>query len=143
VRDLIEEEPSHERHGRRTSSVRQSQFDPPLGPAASDPGQTSLVLTSELDASSSTSVFADASVRWMLESPSDVSGSSTLASAVTRQPLGSQVQVNSSVGHSSGLDAHKPVPLGAAHQPQPSIGVQEPQLVYARQDSPPVPPPYP
>jgi|SRR5580692_801439 hypothetical protein len=53
---------------------------------------------------------------------------STLASAATRQPLGSQVQLNSDVGQSSGSEAHTPAPPGAVHHPHPETGVQVSQL---------------
>jgi hypothetical protein len=60
------------------------------------------------------------------EAPSD--SPLTLASAAVRQPTGSQVQLNSSVGHSSGLAAQTPAPVGPVHQPHPTMGVQDPQL---------------
>jgi hypothetical protein len=57
----------------------------------------------------------------------------TPASAATRHPLGSQVQVNCSVGQSSGSEAQTPCPFGAVHQPQPETGVHVPHVVLALQ----------
>jgi hypothetical protein len=66
----------------------------------------------------------------------------TLASAATRQPLGSQVQLNCDVGQSSGSDAHTPAPPGAMHHPHPETGVHVSQLRYGLQlvDPPAYPP---